>query len=263
MERKIDTIIERELDGCLKDFEKTNLAKLGKASLLRRSETKFIMTKDDLLRILPKLSRYYKILQVEGKLKNKYATVYFDTPNFELYNQHHNGVSNRYKIRSREYLDTNLSFIEIKFKNNKKKTTKKRMEISNEIGLTNKETREFIQEKSNIDFKNLIPTLYNHYTRITLVNKKSVERVTVDFDLQFFDKDNKSVELQNLVIAEIKQEKFSQNSEFIKLMHENLIRPTSFSKYCIGVSILYEDVKKNNFKENLLLLNKIEGNYGN
>ncbi len=31
-------------------------------------------------------------------------------------------------------------------------------------------------------------------------------------------------------------------------MHQHCVRSTGFSKYCMGVSLLYPDVKHNNFK---------------
>lgn len=35
------------------------------------------------------------------------------------------------------------------------------------------------------------------------------------------------------------------------------IHPTGFSKYCIGVSLLYQNVKYNNFKPKLRLVHKL------
>ena len=39
--------------------------------------------------------------------------------------------------------------------------------------------------------------------------------------------------------------------------------PTSVSKYCLGVSLLYEDVKHNSFKPTLLLIKKLMKEAGN
>lgn len=246
------------VDGLLRKFDRISLGKIKDAALMKRAETKYVMSFGDLVRVLPGLVRDYRVLEVDGKRRNSYATVYFDTSDFDLYKMHHNGCQNRYKIRTREYVDSNLSFVEVKFKDNKRKTTKSRVEVSGVSGLLGKSVRDFVRDKSGINFDSLLPVLYNHYSRVTLVGKSRVERLTIDFGLRFFDGDSeRSVELSDLVIVEVKQERFSAESAFVQLMHENLIRPTSFSKYCIGVSLLYDDVKKNNFKEKLMLVNKM------
>ena len=41
------------------------------------------------------------------------------------------------------------------------------------------------------------------------------------------------------------------------------IRSTGFSKYCIGIALLYPQVKHNNFKPILRLLDKLTGGNGN
>ena len=44
---------------------------------------------------------------------------------------HQNKKLNRYKIRQREYLISDISFFEIKFKSNKGRTIKKRIKTKN------------------------------------------------------------------------------------------------------------------------------------
>lgn len=82
-----------------------------------------------------------------------------------------------------------------------------------------------------------------------------MERLTLDINLQFKN-DFYEKKLSNVVIAEVKQEKLSP-SPFIKLMKKSGVRPGSISKYCFGVVFLYEQIKKNNFKPNLNIINKI------
>ena len=67
------------------------------------------------------------ILQIDGKRKHDYKSLYFDTEDRKFYNDHHNQRVNRYKVRYREYVDSGLVFLEIKCKNNKGKTIKKRL----------------------------------------------------------------------------------------------------------------------------------------
>ena len=67
---------------------------------------------------------------------------------------------------------------------------------------------------------------------------------------QFLTKQN------NIVIIEIKQEKLNRNSVFYNLMKENGVRPSSMSKYCIGTSLLNQNLKANRFKKNFRILDK-------
>ncbi len=62
-----------------------------------------------------------------GKRLNHYRTLYFDTPDFELYLLHVNGRADRYKVRSREYTDTHLSYLEVKHRTPKDRTIKERL----------------------------------------------------------------------------------------------------------------------------------------
>ena len=79
--------------------------------------------------------------------------------------------------------------------------------------------------------------------------------MTLDINLQFKNELTEK-NLSNIVIAEVKQEKLSP-SPFIKLMKDNSIRDGSISKYCFGVICLYDQVKKNNFKQKLLAINNL------
>ncbi|MBK7667230.1 MAG: VTC domain-containing protein [Sphingobacteriaceae bacterium] len=52
----------------------------------------------------------------------------------------------------------------------------------------------------------MVPNIWINYKRITLVNNANAERVTIDTELEFINKDFKK-KMDNLVIAEVKQEK--------------------------------------------------------
>lgn len=248
------------VDEALKNFEPISLNEMKSVELMDRAEMKYLVSKEMLVEILQELADKYKVLEIEGQRKNNYNTIYFDTPDFEMYHKHHNGALNRHKIRMRKYLDSDLSFVEVKFKDNKKRTNKKRIPIPTDLESLDRKSNKFVGKKSPFSSENLKQVLWNYYSRITLVSKNRVERLTIDTNLEFYDGDKKKhIALPNLAIVEVKQEGFSQKSDFVKLMHEKLVRPMGFSKYCIGVCSVYEGVKTNNFKEKLLMVNKLGG----
>ena len=146
--------------------------------LMNRTDTKFVFPLTTLIKILPKLVEHYRVLEINGVRLNAYRSLYFDTEDFQFYHQHHNGKTNRNKVRFREYIDSGLSFLEVKRKNNKGETIKKRIKV--------KKITESLDD-SNLDFVNKVigskmplkPQHWNKFRRITFVNKRRKERLTI------------------------------------------------------------------------------------
>jgi len=87
-------------------------------------------------------------------------------------------------------------------------------------------------------------------------NKTAKERLTIDFNLSF-KKSVRYKNFENLVIIEVKQERFSRSSPVVKQLKLRQINPYSLSKYCIGMIEIYEGLKYNRFKEKLIKINNI------
>lgn len=239
----------------LLNFDKTTLAEMNSVSLMKRVDTKFILKESQLLEVLSKLYDDYKILEINQERLMKYSTLYFDSENKKCFIDHHNGKLNRYKIRMRKYLVSDICFLEIKKKNNLGVTNKIRRQIKDfETNLTTR-SKDYITE-SNINNLLLEPSLYNNFSRMTLVNKNESERITIDVDLSFsFGTDEKKFD--KLVVVEIKQEGKRLNTTINRALKSMSILPTNFSKYCIGISNIIDDIKSNRFKEINLKINKL------
>ena len=149
-----------------------------------------------------------------------------------------------------------MYFFEIKHKV-KGRTDKHRIATDGFHKTLSPEERAFVMKNSHKPY-DLIPVLTNKFKRITLVNKLENERLTLDFNL-IFNNELKSVELTELVIAELKQTKLNRNSVFYQLMKSLHLRPYRLSKYCIGAIELLgkEQLKSNRFKRKLMYLEKI------
>ena len=117
------------LENCIKNFETISLDEMDSVSLMKRVDTKFLINRKKLESIFSTLSSHYKILKVKDVIKSKYSSFYFDTVNYKFFLDHHNGKLNRAKVRFREYVDSKTSFLEIKRKNQKGVTIKKRMKV--------------------------------------------------------------------------------------------------------------------------------------
>ena len=244
------------INNILNKFQPISLKELDKVKLLNRTDTKYVLPIICLPEILKEIIENYYILDIDNKRLFAYETLYFDTDNLRMFIAHHNGKLNRYKIRKREYIDSNLNFLEIKFKNNKGRTIKDRIsgeELSPELS---DRARQFIMENSPYDPETLNGQITTIFNRVTLVNKKLSERITIDLDLNFH---NHLLEKRfpNISIIEVKQDKAEKNSLLKEKLRERKIMPNSFSKYCFGTVVTNNKVKTNNFKPGILKLNKI------
>ena len=223
--------------------------------LMDRTDTKFCFRADQLENVLAEVMPFYKCVEIANKRISSYQTIYYDTKELMLYYEHHNGHLNRYKIRHRTYLDSNLSFLEVKFKNNKGRTIKERIKEKDTSSILESNANQFLTAELPFNPNLLAPVVVINYGRITLVNKKSAERVTIDLNLNF-KKENNNVSLDTLIIAEVKQEK-KKTSAFLNTMKKFHVREGSISKYCFAIALTHEHVKKNNFKQKINALKNI------
>jgi hypothetical protein len=227
---------------------------MDNVKLMDRTDTKYVFQLQHLPTFLNEVMNDYRVLDVNGHRISRYESLYFDTKNFDLYMSHHRGRPNRYKIRCRKYVESELHFFEVKFKNNKGRTIKDRVKQKLIDGSIKDKAESLLLEKTPLIACHLEAKLWVNYSRITLVNKNSPERVTIDIDLNFKN-DSSDKMIHNLVIAEVKQDK-ALTSSFIRLMKKYHIREGSMSKYCFGVISLFDTIKHNNFKPKLILLKK-------
>jgi hypothetical protein len=239
----------------ISNFDKISLDEMNGVSLMKRVDTKFILTESQLSEILSQIQEDYKILEIDGERLMEYSTLYFDTQNKICYKDHHNGKAKRFKIRMRKYLVSDICFLEIKKKNNLGITNKTRTRIKDFETILSSQSKEFISD-SQINNLLLEPVLYNNFNRMTLVNKYFSERVTIDTNLSF-RLQGKEKKLDKLIVIEIKQEGKRLNTTINKALKSMSILPTNFSKYCIGITNTLDNIKSNRFKEINLKINKL------
>ena len=245
-----------EINTYLSQFNSISLQEMNSVSLMNRMDVKFLFKKSQLPILLSKLISNYNLLKIENKIIQDYKSLYFDTHNRSFYMAHHNRRVNRNKVRFREYVGSDLIFLEIKLKNNKGKTIKKRMRVDKIYKNLLPEHNVFIKNTINKDLR-LIAQHWINFKRITLVDKLKTERITIDLDLNYSN-DSQSGSLDNIIIAEVKKDRSSQSSKFTYIAKKYHITPTRMSKYCISTINLNKDVKFNRFKSKLLLINKLQ-----
>lgn len=239
----------------LESFRRITLADLDRVKLMNRTDIKFCLHRKNLPGILELLKNEYQVLEIDDQIIFPYDNTYFDTPDDRMFINHQNGKRNRYKIRVRQYVQSEDNFLEIKFKNNKGRTIKERITRTNFLSEFEEHEFEFIRNSSPYSASMLQPKIRSSFDRITLTDNNFSERITID-TIPGFRNSEKEITLENLVIIEVKQSKANKTALMTKVLRENKIPEQGFSKYCIGRSLLEENIKKNNFKPTLLKIQK-------
>jgi hypothetical protein len=251
-----------EIAPILAGYEGISLEEVNKASLMRRKDNKYLFSVQHLPSLLSWVKNEYRVLDIDGHRAQHYHTCYFDTEGQEMYHKHHRGMANRHKVRIRRYGASDLHFLEVKLKNAKGVTTKKRVRTDGmDHSLLLKE-EEFLLSCSPYVGEEITPSMENEFFRVTLVNHRQTERVTLDYDLRFSSRQNgEELILPGIAIAEIKYEGFLSGSSMHGAMRLSHISPSRFSKYAIGMALLHTGLKQNRFKHKVRKVHQINNDY--
>lgn len=233
--------------------------------LMNRIDTKFAVPLSVLPAILRAAQADYFAQEIDGRRIATYDTMYYDTDTLDMYIRHHDRQLVRQKIRVRQYVDSHLTFLEIKRKNNKGRTKKKRISVpgfairANTVGHGKQDVKvaDFIEQKSRYHWQEITPHLRTTFRRITLVNRAKTERLTIDMDLVWENVvSGLTMTYPNLVIIELKRDG-NQPSKMTHIMQDLRIHPLKISKYCIGTALTSPDLKQNRFKSKIRKIEKL------
>lgn len=248
-------------------FQPVSLKQLNaKAAMLERLDNKYVVRSAVLRAAVAELVRHFDILEINGVRNFTYETCYFDDEEKRCYFEAHQGRRRRFKVRVRKYTDSQLCFVEIKLKDKRGITVKKRLRY--EIGKYGtldpgaqahiRAAHEELYGRTLDDAHALEPVIEIRYRRITLVAKEGGERMTIDSDLVFFGAAGRSRSAdENVFIVETKSSNGNGIADkILRGLHQH---PTKrCSKYCVGMAALQAVHKHNNFLQALRKLTPIE-----
>jgi len=244
------------IQSYLGKFNTVSLSDIKSVTLMNRVDIKFAFSIQKLPAVINDLAEYYNLLEVDGNKIQEYKSLYYDTVDRIFFLQHHNDRVNRNKVRFREYVGSGLVFLEVKLKNNKKKTIKKRIKVDSVENYLSKQNQDYIDALLGKEL-DLRPQHWINFNRITFADKLSKERLTIDLDLTFSN-NIKSGSFEDVVIAEIKQDRHAKSSNFTRIAKKKHILPIRLSKYCMSTISLNPSVKQNRFKKKVLFMNKLK-----
>ena len=237
------------------------LDEMDSIQLMNRIDTKYCTDMGTLRDVLRDADRHgYRVLEVDGIRLSPYNSMYYDTDRLGMFLDHHNRRLVRQKVRTRVYISSGQTFLEIKRKNNKGRTKKKRMEIpSGEFADFRMDAAadEFLTRVSGYLPESLKPRMETIFDRVTLVNAAKTERLTIDTNLRFVNHDTGlQAGLGPAVIIELKQDGRAE-SEMKGILLDHRVKPIRVSKYCIGTALTNPGVKSGRFKLKVRRIEKV------
>ncbi len=249
----------------MRQMEPISLEEMDGIRLMNRIDTKFVTDETMLTAILTDAAEHgYRVFTINGRGVSMYDSLYYDTAGLRMFGMHHAHKLTRQKVRTRVYEDMPYAFLEVKRKNNKGRTNKKRMKIGLDLFenfTSDMAASAFLEEKSDYTRDVLTPELETIFKRITLVNKDLTERLTIDTQVMFRNRRTLiDVTLGTAVIIELKQDGHA-DSEMKHILLDHRVKPMRISKYCTGVTLTHPDVKCNRFKRKIRTLDKILGGH--
>lgn len=236
----------------LEDLDPITLTDLAAyAELLTRVDRKYLVPIAALPGVLARVGSAARVLDIDGQRQFGYHSVYWDTAELDSFRRSGQGRRRRFKVRSRTYLDSGTSFLEVKTRGPRGTTVKERI-LHPEIAGPALDTAgsAYVAEQlvaagvPGIAAAELSPSLVTTYRRATLVAAMggAPVRATIDTDLtwQLPGTSDDVVRLRGLAVIETKGS--SSPSPVDRALWRLGHRPVRLSKYGTGMAVLRNDV---------------------
>ena len=250
-----------DMNWLVDGFEPINLKQLNaKADMLKRLDNKYVVQKNVLGKALDQLITRFDILEIDSKREFTYDTCYFDDEENSSYYDHLRGRRQRFKVRVRKYLDAKLCFVEMKLKDKRGITIKKRLKyLVEKYGVLDQLAWDHImssyKELYRREFTYMLkPVLEMRYKRITLVAKEGGERMTIDYQLAFSGNGRSCSVDDDVFIVETKSSNANGIADkILRSWHQHPVK--ACSKYCVARAALQGVSRHNRFLPALRKLN--------
>lgn len=226
------------------------------AALQSRVDRKYLVPPLVFKRLVHDCASDLKVLEIGGLREFRYESIYFDTAELASYHQAATGRRSRFKVRTRTYLDSRASMLEVKTRGGRGETVKARMMYTfDHRGHLDVSALGFVEERVNVPdgAAGLVPVLSTTYHRTTLVDPVAGTRMTCDAQLRCSSPRGLEVALEvamdDHVIVETKSPGPATRAD--RLLWAMGERPTSISKYCVGLALLDPGLPANKWNRTL------------
>jgi hypothetical protein len=226
------------------------------AALQTRVDRKYVVDSALANSILASLPATVFVLEMAGLRSFSYDSVYFDTPDLQSYLLAAHGRRRRYKIRTRTYVDSALSFLEVKTEGARAATVKERIPyaLENRCRMT-QAGLEYVSETlaaavGSAPSQPLQPVLETGYTRTTLYLPASGSRATIDTDVLWSEPGKPGWMLDGKVVLETKSG--STAGPLDRHLWANGVRPCRISKFATALGALRPELPANRWHRTLM-----------
>jgi hypothetical protein len=216
------------------------------AALLTRRDRKYVVPVDVAAQTVERLGDVSRVLDIDGRRRFRYESVYFDTPDGVSYLAAAHRRPRRFKVRTRSYIDTGRCLLEIKTRDRRGRTAKQRcphpIERREALDFAG---RAFVATCDLIGGHgaDLAPVLTTRYARTTLLVDSERSRVTLDEDLAAWTPDGLTASLPGMVIIETKTA--GRPSQADRVLWSLGYRPARLSKFCTCLAALRPELPRN------------------
>jgi hypothetical protein len=212
------------------------------AALSRRLDRRYLVSVADIARVLATLAPTHRVLEIAGRRRLAYRSVYFDDPARATLRAHAQGRRRRFKCRTRVYADTATAFFEVKLKDRRGETVKRRQPHAAEDAATlTPDAEAFLAAVLGEAYGTtpphaLAPVLHNRFERLTVADLGGGSRMTCDLGIEVAHTSGAAARLRaDLAIVETKSRTGRSKADALLLAAG--ARPVAFSKYAVGLAL--------------------------
>lgn len=225
---------------------------VASAALLTRVDRKYLLPAADVEILLSGTGPGTRMLEIDGRRRFGYRSVYFDTPELHSYHATARRRRQRFKIRTRSYLDTGLHVLEVKTRGPRGLTMKQRLPYAGDGRSLDGPDRDRLAALLGglgvrLDADTLQPVLTTRYVRSTLLLPGMAGRLTVDTDLVWSLAGLQPVTTRtDRAVVETKSGGGTSAAD--RLLWSLGRRPSVLSKYGTGLAALRPDLPANRWR---------------
>lgn len=242
--------------GTLRLLPPVGLEELNaEAALQTRVDRKYVVPEALAQDLLATFDAGVRVLEMDGCRCFAYDSVYFDTAGLDSYLLAAHGRRRRYKVRTRTYVDSAVSFLEVKTEGARAATVKERIpyELPDRARLT-ADGLDYVHETltaavGGVPGGPLGPVLETRYHRTTLYLPASGSRATIDTDVTWQRPGEQAWVLDGAVILETKSG--SAAGPLDRHLWAHGVRPSRISKFATGMAALCPELPANRWHRTL------------